>query len=134
MFLIQRFLHVNIIKAYDWMNQYFFSLKIKLLGQVYWDLDWKVHFNIKERSWLAALGLSLLSLTILNREVSLLEKKSKYGVFSGPYFPVLGLNDWISSLNTEKYGLEKTPYLDTFHAVCHQQKVFHWSIICWVNH
>ena len=30
-------------------------------------------------------------------------KVSKYGVFSGPYFPV--------------FGPEKTPYLDTFHAV-----------------
>ena len=28
---------------------------------------------------------------------------SKYGVFSGPYFPV--------------FGPEKKPYLDTFHAV-----------------
>ena len=35
---------------------------------------------------------------------------SKYGVISGPYFPVFGLN-------TGKYGPEKTPYLDTFHAV-----------------
>ena len=35
---------------------------------------------------------------------------SKYGFFCGPYFHVLGLN-------TEKYGPEKTPYLDTFHAV-----------------
>ena len=32
------------------------------------------------------------------------------GVFCGQYFHVLGLN-------TEKYGPEKTPYLDTFHAV-----------------
>ena len=30
--------------------------------------------------------------------------------FSGPYFPVFGLN-------TGKYGPEKTPYLDHFHAV-----------------
>ena len=37
-------------------------------------------------------------------------KVSKYGVFSGPYFPVF-------ELNTEKYGSEKTPYLDTFHAL-----------------
>ena len=37
-------------------------------------------------------------------------KVSKYGVFSGPYLPVLGLN-------TGKYGLEKTPHLDTFQAV-----------------
>ena len=35
---------------------------------------------------------------------------SKYGVISGPYFPVFGLN-------TGKYGPERTPYLNTFHAV-----------------
>ena len=34
---------------------------------------------------------------------------SKYGVSSGPYFLIFGLN-------TGKYGPEKTPYLDTFHA------------------
>ena len=34
----------------------------------------------------------------------------KYGVLSGLYFPVFGLN-------TGKYGPEKTPYLDTFHVV-----------------
>ena len=35
---------------------------------------------------------------------------SKYGVFSGRYFPVF-------SPNTGKYGPEITPYLDIFHAV-----------------
>ena len=40
------------------------------------------------------------------------QKVSKYGVFSGPYFPVFGLN-------TGKYGPEKTPYLDSFYAVYH---------------
>ena len=35
---------------------------------------------------------------------------SKYGVFSGRYFPVF-------SPNIGKYGPEKSPYLDTFHAV-----------------
>ena len=35
---------------------------------------------------------------------------SKYGVFSGPYFPIFGMN-------TGKYGPEKAPYLDTFDAV-----------------
>ena len=34
----------------------------------------------------------------------------KHGVFSGPYFPVFGLN-------IGKYGPEKFPYFDTFHAV-----------------
>ena len=50
---------------------------------------------------------------------------SKYGVFSGPYFPVFGLNaeiygviqDTVFSPNAEIYGLEKTSYLDTFHAM-----------------
>ena len=44
--------------------------------------------------------------------------------FSGPYFPVFGLNTEIYgyeisvfSPNTGKYGPEKTPYLDTLHAV-----------------
>ena len=35
---------------------------------------------------------------------------SKYGVFSGTYFPV-------NSPNAGKYGPGKTPYLDPFHAV-----------------
>ena len=42
-------------------------------------------------------------------------KVSKYGVISGPYFPVFGLN-------TGKYGPEITPYLDTFHAVLIRQR------------
>ena len=46
---------------------------------------------------------------------------SKYGVFSGQYFPVFGLNMEISGINiginTENYRPHKTPYLDTFHAV-----------------
>ena len=37
-------------------------------------------------------------------------KVSKYGVFSCPYFAIF-------RLNTGKYGPEKTPYLDIFHAV-----------------
>ena len=39
-------------------------------------------------------------------------KVSKYGVFSGLYFSVF-------SPNIGKYRPEKTPYLDTFHAVMH---------------
>ena len=37
-------------------------------------------------------------------------KVFKYGVFSGLYYNVFGMN-------IGKYGSEKTPYLDTFHAV-----------------
>ena len=40
---------------------------------------------------------------------------SKYGVFSGPYFSVFGLNTEIYGV--KKYGPEITPYLDTFLAV-----------------
>ena len=60
-------------------------------------------------------------------------KVSKYGVFSGQYFPAFGLNTKryfvslciqsecgylsVFSPNAGKYGPGKTPYLDTFHAV-----------------
>ena len=46
-------------------------------------------------------------------------KVSKYGVLSGPYFSAFGLNTerLVFRPNAEKYGPEKTPYLDTFHAV-----------------
>ena len=44
---------------------------------------------------------------------------SKYGVISGPYRPVFGLNTEIYGVNpnTGKYGPEITSYLVTFHAV-----------------
>ena len=45
---------------------------------------------------------------------------SEHGVFSGPYFSPVGLNMEryeVFSRNAGNYGPEKTPYLDTFHAV-----------------
>ena len=48
-------------------------------------------------------------------------KVSKYGVFSGPYFPVFGLNTEIYSVNLHiqsKYGKIRT----TFHAVTKLEK------------
>ena len=50
-------------------------------------------------------------------------KESKYGVFSGPYFPVFGLNTEIYSVNLRiqseypKIRIRKNSYLDTFHSV-----------------
>ena len=47
-------------------------------------------------------------------------KESKYGVFSGLYFPVFELNTEIygvNSPNTGKYRPQKTQYSDTFHTV-----------------
>ena len=54
-------------------------------------------------------------------------KVPEYGVFSGPYFSVFELNTEIYGGNLRispiagKYGLQKTPYFDTFDAVimCH---------------
>ena len=43
-------------------------------------------------------------------------KVSKYGVISGPYFPVFSPNKGI-------YGPEITPYLDTFHAVIYLRRL-----------
>ena len=45
-------------------------------------------------------------------------KVSKYGVISGPYFPVFGLN-------TGRYGPEIAPYLDTFHAVNFKFQIYY---------
>ena len=58
---------------------------------------------------------------------------SKYGVFSGLYFPVFGLNTEIYEVNiyfspnTGKYVPEKTLYLDTFHAV----HILFFVWLCW---
>ena len=43
-------------------------------------------------------------------------KVSKYGVISGPFFPVF-------NPNAGKYGTEITPCLDYFHAVSNQTEV-----------
>ena len=58
-----------------------------------------------------------------------LREVSKYGVFTGPYFPVFGLNKEFYSvnlsvfiLNTGKYGPEKTPYLDIFHVMIYMDR------------
>ena len=62
-------------------------------------------------------------------------KRSKYGVFSGPFFPVFGLNTEIYGVNLRiqsecrKIRTRKTPYLDTFQAVSAvQRKLFRWSM------
>ena len=52
----------------------------------------------------------------------LARKMSEYGVFSGPYFPVVGLNKEIFKSPyivqvQENMDQKKNPYLDTFDAV-----------------
>ena len=53
-------------------------------------------------------------------------KSVKIRSFSGPYFPVFGLN-------TEKYGPEKTPYLDTFQAAIVQRVKVSVAILADLN-
>ena len=59
---------------------------------------------------------------------------SKWGVFSGPYFPTFGMNTerYEVSLRIhsecEKYGPEETPYLDTFHAVSNYHYHHHYQM------
>ena len=65
-----------------------------------------VQFVFFEQFFVLQVGLPLLHFLLHYTA----QKVSKYEVFSGPYFPVF-------SPNTEKYGPEKTPYMDTFHAV-----------------
>ena len=48
--------------------------------------------------------------------MSTARKEFKYGVYSGPYFPVF-------SPNTGKYAPEKTPYFDTLCAVENHVKI-----------
>ena len=53
----------------------------------------------------------------------------KYGVFSGPYFSVFGLNTEIYSINLLCIRTRKIPYLDTFHTVRLTTKTFERSKI-----
>ena len=71
-----------------WINVYYAKSK-RLLDWLFWSKNSNYQFELKfGTSW----------------------KVSKYGVISGPYFPVFGMS-------TGKYESEVTPYLDTFHSV-----------------
>ena len=80
-------------------------------------VEWKETRNygkLKSRNSVPKWRLLLLhchaKLMLLNASDNTAWKVSKYGVISGPYFPVFGLN-------TGKYRTEITPYLDIFQAV-----------------
>ena len=64
-------------------------------------------------SFLTVVAAAAVVMVKISQKSVTARKVSKYGDFSGPYFPVFGLN-------TEIYGVKKTPYLDTFHAVKNQ--------------
>ena len=67
--------------------------------------------------------MSLLAYYLLIFSINTTWNVSKYGIFSGPYFPAFGLNTdrYEVSLRVQsicgRYRPEKTLYLDTFHVV-----------------
>ena len=63
-----------------------------------------------DRGGLGSSNVNCIYISMIILELITAWKVSKYGVISGPYFPVF-------ELNTGKYGPEITPYFDTFHAV-----------------
>ena len=82
-------------------------------------LDWVRNGSDTQKYWNKGYietseGIEITSITLFctkfKNNKSTVWKVSKYGVFSGPYFPIF-------SSNTRKYEPEKTPYLDTFNAV-----------------
>ena len=82
------------------------------------------------------------SYELRKQKLTLCEKCPNTEFFFGPYFPAFGQNTErysVFSPNTRKYGPEKTPYLDAFHAVlllrlntnyivlsAHQFCLLHW--------
>ena len=69
---------------------------------------WKLKLNISVTICVCSHATALVLLYSKNRVHSV--KSVQIHIFSGPYFPVFGLN-------TEKYVPEKTPYLDSFYSV-----------------
>ena len=105
MFLIRRFLHLNIFNTLRQDESIVsFSLKIKLLEQVYGSglksiFQLKAHFEITERSLLRALAVSFLSLT--NREVS--SAKSFAWAFNPLGKSLIQMRKW-NGLRIEPWG------------------------------
>ena len=82
---------------------------------VYWDRDSRsVTYDQKPEATASEMPAQMYNMW----------KVSKYGIFSGLYFPL-----FIS--NTGKYGLEKTPYLHIFHIVVFQTRLCLDSTLLW---
>ena len=105
------------LEAYSQPSQTYnmILLRKQLLAERCWLLSQKFSSemcnSILNISLRMAVVMILMAGIIFNLHNIITEwKVSEYGVFSGPYFLVFGLNG-------RKYRSEKTPYLDTFHAV-----------------
>ena len=106
-------------------------LQIDTLDIFYGDLLPRKSFKIVQRT--LVMEYFLTKFVKLEFKTFTAWKVSKCRVFSGPYFPVLGLN-------TGKYEPEETPYLDTFHSVFLTKKGLSAEnvgmgafFICWVR-
>ena len=100
-FFIYTFFNVHKPERKPWIN-----IKILKLCSAYIINIANINMSILEDSF-SAVKIKQLQVSISKVTAW---KVSKYGVFSGLYFPVF-------RLNTGKYGPEKTPYLGTFYAV-----------------
>ena len=87
-----------------------------LTGQEYFLVEWKILKTKPPSKYLLCKHrFKFLLFEYLDNRIYTAWKLAKDGVFSGPPFPAF----WI---NTVKYGSEKTPYLDFFHAVVYRRK------------
>ena len=80
-------------------------------------IDFLIHFNYHwslELKWCRA--ANILKTASFDDYMRHYVKSVQTRGFYEPYFLVFGLNAGIFSPNTGKYGPEKAPYLDTFHA------------------
>ena len=111
MSLLWEFINYSIIEK-SWMiiNSFFLVTECNFFA-----LCRKIHAHFPLEYWFAYLTYIVAKLLssfvrILNQQkLRRAWKVSKYGVSSGPYFPVF-------NPNTGKYEPAKTPYFDTFHA------------------
>ena len=82
----------------------------------YWNFYFKQDLQTyqgEQTQKIRVLSWQLFKKSLRNVENTTAQKVSEYRAFSGPYFPVFGMN----SSNTGKRGPEKTPNLDIFHVV-----------------
>ena len=104
-----------------WINVVYFLVFLAKVNYTETSAYYISTYISPHKKWSFPLKISSVNVT---KSTVISWKVSKYGVFSGPYFPHSGWtrNDTeylsIFSLNAWKYGTEKAPYLHTFYAVC----------------
>ena len=93
------------MKTFSALTKIFWKIEIELFPLVRY-FTWKLNI-VSNILWMIAKSTMNI---FFQKSLTIFLKKATAWFFSGPYFPVFGLN-------TGKYGPEKTPYLDTFYTV-----------------